>query len=199
MNMYKQENKNDNNNENLKVKFKNPATKFSAFCFEWLESVVQAIIVVVVLMTFLFRVVNVSQNSMLNTLHDADKVIVWKWNYTPADGDVVVITRGQNLDEPLIKRVIATQGQSLSIDFSDGSVTVNGVKLDETYIKEPMWVSGDGDIPDVIPEGYTFVMGDNRNNSLDSRFKDVGLIANENIVGKASFIIFPFDRIGEIK
>ncbi len=197
--MYEQENKMSDNNGNLKAKVKNPASKFSAFCFEWLESIVQAIIVVVILMTFLFRVVNVSGTSMLDTLHDADKVIVLKWNYAPKSGDVVVISRGQNLDEPLIKRVIATEGQSLSIDFSDGSVTVDGVKLNETYIKEPMWLQGDGDIPAVVPKGYAFVMGDNRNHSLDSRFKDVGLIVNENIVGKASFIIFPFNRIREIK
>lgn len=197
--MYKQEDKTNNSDENLNTKFKNPATKFSTFCFEWLESIVQAIIVVVFLMTFLFRVVNVSGTSMLDTLHDADKVIVVKWSYAPKSGDVVVISRGQNLDEPLIKRVIATEGQSLNINFSDGSVTVDGVKLDETYIKEPMWLQGDGDIPAVVPKGYSFVMGDNRNHSLDSRFKDVGLISNENIVGKASFIIFPFDRIREIK
>ena len=61
-----------------------------------------------------------------------------------------------------------------------------------------MWLQGDGDIPSVIPKGYTFVMGDNRNHSLDSRFNEVGLIANENIVGKANFIVFPFNRIGAI-
>lgn len=197
--MYKQENKNDVNIENSETKFKNPATKFSAFCFEWIESIVQAIIVVVFLMTFLFRIVSVNGTSMLDTLHHADKVIVWKWNYTPTDRDVVVISRGQNLDEPLIKRVIATEGQSLSVDFSDGSVTVDGVKLNETYIKEQMWLQGDADIPSVVPKGYCFVMGDNRNHSADSRFKEVGLIPNENVIGKANFIIFPFDRIGAIK
>lgn len=180
-------------------KFKNPASAYSRFCFEWLESIVQAIVIVVILMTFLFRVVNVSGTSMLNTLHDADKVVVIKWGYTPTAGDVVVISRGQNLDEPLIKRVIATQGQTLSIDFSDGSVIVDGVKLSETYIKESMWLQGDADIPTVVPQGYCFIMGDNRNHSMDSRFKEVGLISNENIVGKASYILFPFNRIGVIR
>jgi signal peptidase I len=197
--MYEQENRADGNNRDSETKFKNPATKFSAFCFEWLESIVQAIIVVVFLMTFLFRIVSVNGTSMLETLHHADKVVVWKFNYVPTDSDVVVISRGQNLDEPLIKRVIATEGQTLSIDFSDGSVTVDGVKLNETYIKEKMWLQGDADIPSVVPKGYCFVMGDNRNHSADSRFKEVGLIANENVIGKATFIIFPFDRIGAIK
>ncbi len=188
-------------NSSLEVSknFKYSATAFSTACFEWLESIVQAVIVVVILMTFFFRVVNVSGTSMLNTLYDADKVIVWKYNYVPKNNDVVVISRGQNIDEPLIKRVIATEGQNLSIDFSDGSVTVNGEKLNETYIKEKMWLQGDMKIPEVIPEGYSFVMGDNRNHSLDSRFESVGLINNENIVGKASFIVFPFSRIGAIE
>lgn len=199
MNMYKQENKTDGDSENLETKFKNPATEYSAVCFEWMESIVQAIVVVVFLMTFLFRIVSVDGSSMLNTLHDADKLIVWKWNYAPSNSDVVVISRGQTLDKPLVKRVIATQGQSFSIDFSNGSVTVNGVKLNETYIKEPMRVRGNADIPSVIPQGYSFVMGDNRNNSSDSRFEEVGIIPNENIIGKANFIIFPFNRIGAIK
>lgn len=178
---------------------KYPADSFSTFCFEWLESVIQAIIVVVLLMVFVFRVVNVSGTSMLNTLHNGDKVVVLRWNYTPKNGDVVVIKRGQNLDEPLIKRVIATQGQKFSIDFSDGSVYVNGKKLKEPYIKEKMHLQGDADIPNEISMGRSFVMGDNRNHSLDSRFQSVGEIEDNNIVGKAVFIVFPIDRIGFIK
>ena len=191
--MYNQDKHEYNNSE-----FKNPAGKFSAFCFEWLESIVQAIIVIVIVLTFLFRVVNISGPSMEKTLFDGDKVVVWKWSYEPTKGDVVIISKGQHLDEPIVKRVIATQGDTLEIDFSDGSVIVNNKKLDETYIKEPMWVQGDGEIPSVIPQGYTFVMGDNRNHSMDSRFEDVGLIDNEDIVGKANFIIFPFGRFGGI-
>ncbi len=179
--------------------FEQPASAYSTFCFEWLESVIQAIIVVVVLMVFVFRVVNISGTSMLNTLHNADKVVVMKWNYTPKNGDVVVISCGQNLDEPLIKRVIATEGQKFRIDFSDGSVYVDDKKIDEKYIKEPMHLKGDAQIPERIPKGYCFVMGDNRNHSLDSRFKSVGLIDNNHVVGKASFIIFPVKRIGIIR
>ena len=75
---------------------------------------------------------------------------------------------------------------------------VNGKLLNETYIKEKMWLKGDAEIPMVVPEGYAFVMGDNRNNSTDSRFEEVGLIPYDDIIGKASFIIYPFDRIGKI-
>ena len=193
-------------NENLKkeskedgVSFKNPASKFSSFCFEWLETFVQAIIIVVMLMTFAFRVVTVDGDSMRETLHNQDRLIVMRWDYTPKNGDIVVISQGRFVDKPIIKRVIATEGQSLEIDYSAGTVTVDGKVLNETYIKEPMWRQGNADIPKVIPKGYYFVMGDNRNNSADSRFTEVGLIPREHIVGKASFRVFPLNAIGVLK
>ena len=189
---------NDNVAEVKKNKYKNPSGEFSSFCFEWIESVVQAIILVVFLMTFIFRYMNVVGDSMRETLHDGDKVIVSRWNYTPNNGDIIAISRGQQVNKPIIKRVIATEGQTLSIDFSTGTVIVNGEVVDESYIREPMKTRGDAEIPAVIPEGYTFVMGDNRNYSADSRYKEVGLIDNKNIIGKAVFRIFPFSKIGKI-
>lgn len=184
---------------NLDVRAENEATEFSVNCFDWLEALAEAIVPVVIILVFIFRPVNVDGDSMLNTLHDRDKIVVMEWGYTPHGGDVVVIKRGQYLGAPLVKRVIATEGQTLSIDFSDGSVTVDGVLLDETsYIKERMWLREDGEIPSVIPEGYCFVMGDNRNDSMDSRSRTVGLIKNEDVLGKVSFIIFPFNRIGRV-
>ncbi len=173
-------------------------TSFSTSSFEWLESIAQALVVMVAILSFIFRIATVDGTSMLNTLHDRDKVFILKWSYTPKNGDVVVITRGDKFDKPLIKRVIATEGQTLSIDFDNNTVTVDGNVLDEPYILEPMWRRGDGVIPDVVPKGHTFVMGDNRNNSADSRYKEIGVIPNENIVGKATHIIFPFSRIGVI-
>lgn len=177
----------------------NPASAFSTSCFDWLESIVQAIVFVTILMTFFVRLVNVEGTSMLNTLFNADKVLVLKYGYVPKKNDVVVITPVNQVDVPIIKRVIATEGDTLNIDFSDGSVYVNGEKLNETYIKERMWVQGDGEIPSVIPEGYCFVMGDNRNHSLDSRFKELGLVPNDRVVGNAKVIVYPFDRFGVIK
>ncbi len=177
----------------------NPASAFSASCFDWLESIVQAIVFVTILMTFFVRLVNVEGSSMLNTLFNADKVLVLKYGYVPKKNDVVVITPVNQVDVPIIKRVIATEGDSLSIDFSDGSVYVNDKKLNEPYIKERMWVQGDGEIPKVIPKGYCFVMGDNRNHSLDSRFKDLGLVPNDRVVGNAKVIVYPFDRFGVIR
>ena len=197
--MYGLDKKTDNNVVEVKKnKYKNPAGEFSSFCFEWLESVVQAIILVVFLMTFVFRYMSVVGDSMRETLHDGDKLIVSRWNYTPNNGDIIAISRGQQVNKPIIKRVIATEGQTLSIDFSTGTVIVDGSIVDESYIREPMITRGDAEIPTVIPEGYTFVMGDNRNHSADSRYKEVGLIDNKNIIGKAVFRIFPFSKLGKI-
>lgn len=188
----------DENIDDGGSEFVNPAGKFSSFFFEWLECIVQAVILIVFLMTFVFRIVTVEGESMRDTLYNGDRLVVWRWNYVPKDGDVVVISRGQLIDKPIIKRVIATEGQTLEIDFFDGTVKVDGKTLEEKYIKEPMWLQGDADIPCVIPPGYTFVMGDNRNRSADSRFVEVGLIPNKNIVGKADFRIFPFKSVGKI-
>ena len=148
-------------------------------CFEWVEAVVTSIVVVVLLFTFLFRVVNVNGQSMEDTIHNEDKVLLTNLFYEPENGDVVVISRAQHFEEPIIKRVIATEGQTLKIDF-------------KTTDNEG------GEIPEVIPEGYVFVMGDNRGNSLDSRSEQIGLIDKRNIIGKAQYIVFPFDRIGGI-
>lgn len=179
--------------------FKNPASEFSRWCFDWLETFVQVVVLMMFVWCFFFRTMNVSGESMMNTLFDGDKIFVLKWGYVPTDGDVVTITHGQIYDEPIVKRIIATEGETLKIDFSDGSVWVNGEKLNETYIKEPMWLQEDGEIPEVIPKGYSFVMGDNRNNSLDSRSKAIGLINNNNIIGKVKYILLPYNRFREVK
>lgn len=135
---------------------------------------------------------------MMDTLHDKDRLIVTNFLYKPDNGDIVVISHGQNLNKPIIKRVIATEGQSLKIDFQKGIVSVNGAVIDEPYIKALTTKQGDAEIPEVIPEGMVFVMGDNRNHSTDSRFSTVGLIPVTNIIGKAQFRISPFSSFGKI-
>ena len=174
------------------------AMNLSELCFEWIEAIAQAIVAMVIIITFFFRIANVEGNSMRNTLMNKDKLFVWVWNYVPKNNDVVVIRKGQKFDKPIVKRVIAREGQSLSIDFVTGKVTVDGKVLDEYYLPEQMWLQGDAEIPSVIPTGYTFVMGDNRNHSADSRFTEIGLIPNDYIVGKAIYILMPFSRFGLI-
>lgn len=165
-------------------------------CFEWLQAIISALVIVVLLLTFVFRLVDVDGLSMYETLHDHDKVFVTSLLYEPHDGDIVVISHGQEYNKPIIKRVIATAGQTIKIDYDKGHVIVDGVIIDEPYIREAMEYKEvfDNPIPDVVPEGMVFVMGDNRNNSLDSRSQRVGLINKDDIIGKAQAVVFPFDR-----
>lgn len=167
--------------------------------FEWGNALFTALVVVVLLLTFVFRQVTVNGQSMTDTLQSGDRLIVTNFMYEPQNGDIVVISHGNNYSEPIIKRVIATEGQSLSINYDTGEVVVDGVLLDEDYIKGiTKQIRNPLDIPSVIPEGYIFVMGDNREGSLDSRSTDIGLIPVENVIGKAEFRIYPFSTFGSI-
>ncbi len=169
----------------------------SRVVYDLLGTVFTAIILLLIIMTFFVRQVTVSGSSMQDTLQDNDRLLVSCFNYKPQNGDIVVVTHGKNLDEPIIKRVIATEGQRLSINYEEGEVVVDGVLLNEDYIKgNTIAVPNSSIIPDVIPEGYVFVMGDNREHSLDSRSSRVDLIPVENIIGKAFVRIFP---IGNFK
>ncbi len=163
--------------------------------FDWAQCILVAVVAVVVVLTFFFRMVNVDGDSMLDTLTNSDKVIVSDLFYEPNDGDIVVISHGQEYSQPIIKRVIATEGQTLDINFDTGDVVVDGVVLQEDYIIGET-VQGNAEIPSVIPEGYVFVMGDNRTVSLDSRFTEIGLVPVTDIIGKAQFVVFPFNDFG---
>ncbi len=174
-------------------------TTITGLIFEWANALVIAIIAVVLLLTFVFRQVTVDGQSMTDTLQDGDRLIISNFMYKPQYGDIVVISHGENYNTPIIKRVIATEGQALSINYETGAVSVDGVILDEDYIKgKTVELKRPIDIPDRIPEGYVFVMGDNREGSLDSRSTDIGLIPVENIIGKAEFRIYPTNAIGSV-
>lgn len=172
----------------------------SLMVFGWLDTLIPAIAIIGLIMTFFFRTVTVSGTSMTDTLQNNDKLILSTFNYNPQYGDIVVVSHANSYSEPLIKRIIATEGQSLKINYSTGEVAVDGVILDEEYIKgTTIRLRNPMNIPEIIPEGYVFVMGDNREGSLDSRSNEIGLIPVENIIGKAVFRFYPLEKSGIVQ
>lgn len=175
--------------------------------FEWVDCIVAAVVVVVILFTFIFRIVGIIGPSMKDTLHQDDKIIISNFLYTPQRGDIVVISRnyvneaneGANQSqEPIIKRVIATENQVVDIDFDAGIVYVDGVALDEPYTRTLTNNKYDINFPIRVSEGHIFVLGDNRAESLDSRSSQIGLVDVRYVLGKALFRVYPFDQIGSL-
>ena len=180
-------------NENTADKSKSAA----ASIFDIVSIVATAVVAVAVAFVFLFRTVGVVGNSMFPTLHNLDRIILSAFITEPEYGDIVVTCQPNDstmLEDVLVKRIIATEGQTVDIDFDEGIVYVDGVALDEPYINEPTRDREDFYAPVTVPEGYVFVMGDNRNHSTDSRDNRVGLIREEYILGKALFRVVPFGQ-----
>ena len=161
------------------------------------HDLVYLLAIVTILFTFFFRLVSVSGSSMYPTLVNRDYLVL-ESNFlyrNVKQGDIVVL-KVDYFDEPIVKRVIATGGQSVDIDFEQGIVYVDGVALNEDYVNEPTYKSyleyGMGlDYPVEVPEGSVFVMGDNRNESADSRFAPVGCVPESQISGRALLVLLP--------
>lgn len=157
------------------------------------STLIICVMCVFVLFTFIFRTVTVDGNSMNPGLADGEKIIISNFLYTPDYGDIIVISRDAGKEEALIKRVVALGGDEINIDFETHLITVNGRVITEKYrVTEPISHKGDVDFPVRVPEGCVFVLGDNRNDSRDSRFSDVGFIAADDIGGRAICRLSPF-------
>lgn len=167
--------------------------------FEWIKAIVISFAVVFLVFGVLIKVVTVDGVSMEPTLHNNDRLVISKLFYTPEQGDIVVLSKESGLDKALIKRVIATGGQTLDIG-EDGTVYVNGLPLDEPYIKEKIAANmyGQHDYPVVVPSGKVFVMGDNRNDSTDSRFAVLSFVDEKYIMGRVLLRLYPLNKIGTV-
>lgn len=171
-----------------------PKERIEKELLSWLETVLIAIAAVALMVTFIGRLMQVDGSSMEPTLHDGERLITTPLYGRLKRGDIVVIRRKDG--HPIVKRVVGTPGDVVDIDFSAHEVRINGELLDEPYIKEPTERSFDVEFPITVPEGAYFVMGDNRNNSDDSRHSTIGMIDRRNIFGKAVLRVWPFEAFG---
>lgn len=157
------------------------------------QTLMAVLIGLVLVFTFVGRLISVDGDSMVPTLLDGELMAVQSIGYTPKQGDIVVLTQTSFREEAIVKRVIAKGGQTVEIDYEAGVVRVDGETLDEPYLNEPMLPRGD--VTSVtVPEGYLFVMGDNRNVSADSRYNDVGMVDERRVLGHALAVILPFQN-----
>ena len=174
----------------------NKRTNFFYETYEWAGIISFAVVLFVLLFSFVIREVGVDGDSMLNTLHNGDRLIVCTLGYKPRDNDVVVIY-SDKLKKPLVKRVIAVGGQTIYIDYTAHRVYVDGVLRNEPFIKESTAFMGETPVsmPARVPKNCVFVMGDNRNDSIDSRSAEVGMIKKNLIIGKAVICYFPVEHM----
>ena len=171
---------------------KNPSgAKGRAEVYDWIQCIIFALVFCVLLFVFAVRMVNVVGHSMVPTLEQNDKVVISNLFYHPKQGDIVVLRKQTLMEEPIVKRIIATEGQTVDIDFNLGQVYVDGELLDEDYINDYTYREEGTVFPLTVPEGEVFLMGDNRNHSNDSRDSSLGTVDTRLLIGKAVFLVFP--------
>ncbi len=171
--------------------------------YEWLEIFIISVAAVFILFSFVARVAVVDGGSMLPTLSNGDKLLVRQLFYTPKQGDIIVCqSENYGLDKPLVKRIIATEGQRVRLDRENWKIYINGEPLDESYkiyLESGSMVGWEYDTDEiVVPKGHVFVMGDHRNDSLDSRSRRIGMIDERYIIGEVVFRFMPFASFGTV-
>ncbi|MBE6850531.1 MAG: signal peptidase I [Ruminococcus sp.] len=182
---------------------------------DMLDMMLLTIFCIIMLFTYVFHVATVQGSSMVPTLTTEDKLLVNNFSGEPQAGDILIIGveeatlmqsdgslyTADGLGKTIVKRVIAVGGQELNIDFDAGKVYVDGVQIEENYVNNLTTVPQKGGAftyPITIPEGYIFVMGDNRDVSLDSRYSNVGLVPESDVVGKVLLRIYPWSQFGPV-
>ncbi len=197
-----------------------PKKSMAQEIFDWVEVMAFSLACILIIFTYLGRLAVVDGSSMRNTLTDGETLLISKALYEPEQGDIIVfqIPDGKGtLGQPLIKRIIATEGQTVYIDcqewktyvYNDADMPIEKVletvtpfetmyEVDINYEDTAMKAGYGIEYPYTVPEGKLFVMGDNRNASSDSRIPDVGPVDERYILGKAYYRLLPFDKIGEV-
>lgn len=182
---------------------------FISELIDYIEIFVFSVCVALLVFTFAFRICRVDGDSMNNTLINNEILLISDINYQPEQNDIIVFHQTSDVyiqyNKPIVKRVIATAGQYVKINYDKGIVYVSDDNvfdendiLEESayiYLDNGKWNSS-GTLEQYVPEGYVFVMGDNRNNSADSRFPAIGLVDERRILGKVLIRIFPLSNAG---
>lgn len=184
----------------VKVKRRRQKMTWQRSLLTYLHDLVFLLAAIIVVFLLVFRVVVVSGRSMNNTLYDGDYLLLLSNMFyrSPRQGDVIVASKDSFKDgAPIVKRIIATEGQTVDIDFDRGVVIVDGKELDEPYTRTLTTRDEGMDFPQTVPEGCVFVLGDNRDDSKDSRHMDIGFIRKEEIMGKVIFLFFPGTNYGQ--
>ncbi len=186
-----------NSEQSSSAKKKNKVSEM----LEYAESLSLVFTVMLLIFTFIARPATVDGTSMLPTLENGERLIISHLFYEPKAGDIVVLCGEADREDGknLVKRIVATEGQTVDIDFNEGEVYIDGERISEPYILEPTRLEEGIKFPLTVPEGEIFVMGDNRNGSRDSRSNTIGTVKEEYIVGRALFRFYPFDRFGKIE
>ncbi len=190
------------NSRDLTTKKENPQKGAASVFYDILEIISVALIVVIVINLFVGRMTTVDGDSMYPTLHHTERLWISNLGYKPENGDIVVVQENNYvISEPIVKRIIATENQTVRFDFENWKVYVDGEELSEDYINYEEWCAMKSyGCPEelTVPPGCIFVMGDNRNHSSDSRDPRVSFVSEDNILGKVVVRLFPLDKFGAV-
>ncbi len=189
-----------NRNRKKEKKQAPPEQQSRREAYDWIQSLISALLICVLVFVFVLRIMDVHGTSMVPTLRNGDKVLVSGLFYEPERGDIVVFKKDSYDDnKALVKRVIAVEGDVVNIDFENGIVYVNGQAIEEEYLSVGTNTKIDFIGPQTVPKNCLFVLGDNRNASTDSRDKRIGMVDKRVVIGKALMVIYPFDSFGMVE
>lgn len=155
--------------------------------YEWVDALTLAMLLIVLIYGFVFKVYTAKGTSMYPTVQDGERVFVWSALYKPKAGDVVILDESLAIGDSIIKRVAATGGQLVDMDKQTGEITVDGVPFNSPIKAGNYNIRGDTVFPLTVPDDCVFVLGDNREVSLDSRYSAIGPVLLKNVIGRASF------------